>query len=166
MPASLQREIPFKVSGGRIGNYKEAAAQTFKFGEAVAFDASGNIIALLALSGTHLNSTGTKLLGFALRDATGSAMTREEMPVWIATTDAIIRLPIYNATASLTNPPDIIAYGTPFALLNQTTIPCANVPTTANGTLLYFQKDKDWQDTDTYISCQFRFDPASLVFKS
>lgn len=166
MPATLTREIAWQVGNHWLSEqYFEAASQTFKAGEPVAI--SGNtVVALQAADAEHLTTTGTKLLGFALRDAQnlGATSARRDMGVAIPTALAIYACPVWAAVITNAEVQDIGNPGTQVALRNVASVPVANLGTTPNGTLKIWKVPEDVAATDTYVTVQFRIMTTSLLY--
>ena len=101
MPATLQRY--YGVKGGAtnaVQIFPEAAGQSFKAGDLVT-SSSGSVAALAASDGAITNA-GNKVLGVALRDASGTAGT--SIPVKVIGDEDLVLLPVYHATASSAKP--------------------------------------------------------------
>lgn len=101
MPATLQRF--YAVKGGTdnsIQMYPEAAGQTFKAGDLVTL--SSGSVAALATSDGAITSSSNKVLGVALRDASG--VTGTTIPVKVVDEDTCVLLPVNHGTVANAKP--------------------------------------------------------------
>lgn len=124
MPDTLQRFYAHR--GGEtypLAHYKEAASQSFKAGDLVTL--SGGKVAALATSDGDVTSAGNKVLGMALKDASG--VTDTLIPVVPATDDTWFLLGAYNAAAGSAKPSNI-AIGEKTTIRRQGGVYGVNVP--------------------------------------
>ena len=79
-----------------VREFPEDATQSFKAGDIVAIDSDGQVT-IAATAGNNLASTGNRIIGQALEDASGTTNNLVQCEVW--TVDTRIDLPKYSATA-------------------------------------------------------------------
>lgn len=164
MPTAVQRVFT-QTGPTRVGQYREAASQTFKMGDLVGLDSSGNVVILVA-SGNNWDSTsGTRLLGFAGRDAAnlGAASTIEDFPVNIIDMHAIVKLSAWSATPTSAEQQDLLM-GVRYVIRNQGGIFVVNLDVTANPVLTLRNRNNDYAATDQFPIVDIQFHtPGNLV---
>lgn len=97
MPASLTRDIPRRRGNWAVGYYPEAASQTFKIGDIVQLNSSGQVAIGVAAGNDMTSASNVRVLGIAAQDSTGTTNTKLKVHI-MASEDAQFLLPVEHAT--------------------------------------------------------------------
>ncbi len=166
MPTAPQRVLYKQVGDEPPLYFAEAASQTFKQGDLVGIDANGRVVILVAAGSNWDSTSGTKMLGIALNDASNlaAASATKNIGVQIVTKDTPISLPYWSATPTSAEQQDVIQ-GKVFVIRNVSGIFVCNADTPANPVVVVRNTNKDYAATEQYVPVDLNV-TANLVFSN
>lgn len=97
MPTSLIRDIPRRKGCWKVQYFPEAASQTFKVGDIVLLNSSGQVAIGAAAGNDMTSASNVRFLGIAAQAATGTTNTSLKVHV-MGAEDAWFLLPVEHAT--------------------------------------------------------------------
>lgn len=130
----------------QIKPYQEAASQSFKAGQLLLVNSSGQV-AIFAADGSNFDSTGDRIIGVAQDDATGTQGST--IRVRVLRNSDLVRMPVFHGTpaSALTNANQI---GDPFVLRNVGGVPMINIQTNTNPTGTIIAHDEQYAIGEAY----------------
>lgn len=166
MPGSLRKVYGYQSGpNSRVMYFRESDSQTFKTGDPLKMIAATGKVSLFATDTNTVASTATDMLvGIALADGrnttdpgqrTGAPDIRD-VPVLVFDDELLLRLPIYDATASTDAQYQDVLVGTTCCIKNISGVAVASLDDTSNPTLMCVALDPGIGDTETYAAAWWR----------